>query len=498
MKKKFLAFMLVIFMLACCSTAFAQTSLFEMVKIDYDRDSGFVEIKGSLKAKDDNSRVRLMVLKPGADIEKLTDGSESFVTWGVYAEETISNVGEFSFEKFKLLETSPIGDYIVRIAAEDEVYESVISHATKTQILDLLNAAKDSEEVLKLIELYNDVYLLPVSENDLFAKIGDEGKAYVLKKLCDGTFSDLDEVREEFNKHTALYKIYIGPWGSLEKVLTENEGILSLDMSDFVELSQSQKDKVCKALIGNLYEDEISLMDKIEDEIKAINKTTDSPSSRPSGSGSKGGNGTQVNLGSAEKKEPQKSEEENFKTQSNEEKQVFVDLASYDWAKESIYKLYKKSVVNGRDEKTFAPGDFVTRAEAVKMIIIALGMEEDDAECDFLDVEKNSWMYPYVAAAKKKNIVTGYSEDLFGAQDFITREDLVTVIVRALESKGKKLELKNEEIIFDDEDIISGYATAAVKKMQMAGVVVGNENSFYPKNNATRAETAKIIASIIE
>ena len=73
----------------------------------------------------------------------------------------------------KLLETSPIGDYIVRIAVEDEVYESVISHATKTQILDLLNAAKNSEEVLKLIELYNDVYLLPVSENDLFAKIGD-------------------------------------------------------------------------------------------------------------------------------------------------------------------------------------------------------------------------------------------------------------------------------------------------------------------------------------
>lgn len=489
MKRKFLAFCVICFILIGNISVCAEKSLFKSVNVDYDRENGVVEIEGEITLTERTDILRLMVLKPDTDLKKLAEGSISFVDYGVYAEETKAINGKFSFETFKLSDTMPVGNYILRIVVDDEIYEGKVSHATKTQTLSLLNNAENTEELLGLIELYNDVYQLSVSEDDLFSKLGEDGKAYVLGKVCEGTFSDFDALNSEFNKNTALYKINIGPWGSLEKVLTENETLLSLDLDSFNNLSQTQKDDVCKALVGNLFEDGSALNDKIEEETEKVRGKNNSGTQRPSGGGGNGG-GTQINLGSATQTEINKPD--------NSEKITFVDLGGFDWAKDGIHTLYEKGIINGRGNGIFAPGDFVTRAEAVKMVVIALGMEGKESSSDFIDVSENSWMYPYVSIAAKSGVISGYGNGYFGATDKITREDLVTVITRALESEGKVLDYSKEEVIFNDADNISGYALSSVNKMQMAGVINGDGNYFYPKNFATRAETAKIIASIID
>lgn len=488
MKRSFLALIIICVMLIGSVCGYAQTSLFKSVVIEYDRESGKVNIRGEITLSEGETILRLMVLKPDTDIEKLAQGSISFVEYGVYAEETNAQNGSFSFEEFKLRDSLPVGDYIVRIAVKDEVYEDKVSHATKAQTLSLLNGAENAEEALKLIELYNDAYNLPISEEDLFSKIGEEGKAYVLNKLCAGTFENFDALKEEFNKNTALYKISTGPWGSVEKVLTENEDLFSLDLENFNKLSQAQKDDVCKALVGNLFENGTALDDKIKEETEKAKKKDDVGSKKTSGGGGNGG--AQINLGAGMQTEVNKPE--------TAETEIFSDLEMYSWAKAGIYKLYEKGIINGRGNNIFAPEDFVTRAEAVKMIVIAFGIEGNGAQCTFEDVKENSWMYPYVSVAAENNIISGYGNGLFGAGDSITREDLVTVIARVLEFKGNVLDYSNEEVIFSDAENISDYASDGIKKMQMAGVVSGDGNYFYPKNFATRAETAKIIASIIE
>lgn len=56
--------------------------------------------------------------------------------------------------------------------------------------------------------------------------------------------------------------------------------------------------------------------------------------------------------------------------------------------------------------------------------------------------------------------------------------------------------------MFADEAKISSYAKAAVSEMQQAGVINGivkeEVTIFNPKNNATRAEAAKMIYEIIQ
>ena len=96
--------------------------------------------------------------------------------------------------------------------------------------------------------------------------------------------------------------------------------------------------------------------------------------------------------------------------------------------------------------------------------------------------------------AAKTGIVTGYSDEIFGANDNITREDATVIIARVLKSLNVCASEEGEYIPFIDEELISEYAKDAVFAMAKSGIVNGvSGNYFAPENNATRAEAAKLI-----
>jgi len=177
----------------------------------------------------------------------------------------------------------------------------------------------------------------------------------------------------------------------------------------------------------------------------------------------------------------------------------FGDLTAHLWAEDSIIKLYNKGIINGKAEGVFAPEDCLTRAEAVKLLVLAFGGVASNAECDFGDVGRASWMYPYIATAFEKGIIKGYENGNAGADDNITREDFCVMILRAANNEGVILEASSNEIVFSDSEDISLYAKEAVKTLQMAGVVNGmGENSFLPRAYTTRAQAAKIVSGLID
>ena len=63
---------------------------------------------------------------------------------------------------------------------------------------------------------------------------------------------------------------------------------------------------------------------------------------------------------------------------------------------------------------------------------------------------------------------------------------------------GKIIEIETPHELFADDDEISDYAKKAVYALRAAGVVSGiTDDEFAPKENATRAQAAKIIYSIL-
>lgn len=174
---------------------------------------------------------------------------------------------------------------------------------------------------------------------------------------------------------------------------------------------------------------------------------------------------------------------------------VFHDLDSVAWAKESIQKLYDNQVIAEDPSKHFRPEDSITREEFVKMLVVSLDILDENAQCGFDDVSETDWFYPYVASAVSKGVVKGVSDTSFGVGQNVTRQDIAALVYRAAENLNVTLAQNNPEKDFSDQADISDYAVEAIRAMTKAGIVNGYEdNTFQPHHTATRAEAAVMIA----
>lgn len=82
----------------------------------------------------------------------------------------------------------------------------------------------------------------------------------------------------------------------------------------------------------------------------------------------------------------------------------------------------------------FGPDNDLYRAQFAKMIVIALGIEvEEGMESPFTDVEAGLYPHDYVAAAWQNGVVNGLTTTTFGPYQNISRAQVVTMAVRALQ-----------------------------------------------------------------
>jgi glucan biosynthesis protein len=114
----------------------------------------------------------------------------------------------------------------------------------------------------------------------------------------------------------------------------------------------------------------------------------------------------------------------------------------------------------------------------------------------FGDVSAEDWSYNYISAAASNKIVNGYSDKIFGKNDYVTKQDLAVMIYRAAKASGALPSTLND-MEFSDYENISQYAKEAVEALADAGIINGYNGMFMPSSNATRAETAKILAAFV-
>ena len=154
--------------------------------------------------------------------------------------------------------------------------------------------------------------------------------------------------------------------------------------------------------------------------------------------------------------------------------------------------LYQNGVINGKEEKVFAPSDNVTREEFAKMAALAFDIKSESVSVGFSDVAEDAWYAEYVNALASLGIINGRGDGTFGTGDYITREEIAVMIDRVLTLKGASLSEK--ELNSADKDSVSAYAKAAVGKMCATGIINGfDDGTIRPQENAQRAQTAQLI-----
>ncbi|WP_409344260.1 DUF2341 domain-containing protein [Paenibacillus sp. MBLB4367] len=173
----------------------------------------------------------------------------------------------------------------------------------------------------------------------------------------------------------------------------------------------------------------------------------------------------------------------------------YLDVPESHWAHAVIQELSFKGIANGMTDKTFAPDQALTRAELTALLVRALGAKAETGapQAKFQDVKNGDWYAEAVQTAHALGLVQGTSEGTFEPDRTVTREEMATMIVRAVEKQTGRT-LPEADAAFADWIQVSAWAQPAVGKAFALKLIEGRtEGRFVPNGTATRAESAKLI-----
>ncbi|AFK87257.1 MULTISPECIES: carbohydrate-binding domain-containing protein [Thermoanaerobacterium] len=175
----------------------------------------------------------------------------------------------------------------------------------------------------------------------------------------------------------------------------------------------------------------------------------------------------------------------------------FKDVNSDFWAEDVISVLAAKHIVSGENSNNFAPNDKITRAEFASMAVRALGISETSYKGEFNDVKGDSWYAGAIQAAYGAGIISGDGKQI-RPDDPLTREEMAAIAMRIYEKLTQYSDI-NGNTSFTDDNEISIWAKNAVLKAMKLQIIEGEPgNKFKPKNEATRAEAAAVIYSVLD
>ncbi len=178
--------------------------------------------------------------------------------------------------------------------------------------------------------------------------------------------------------------------------------------------------------------------------------------------------------------------------------QRYLDVPTSHWAYDNIERATNKNWFGGYPDGTFRPSASITRAEALKVYVVFLGLElERVTNSSYYDVNVYDWYSPYVEAGKdlfpKRTSIQGKVP--FQPNMPITREDAIYALVKALGYESK-VAFADQSILnmFSDKNSISNsiksYMAVAVSEGLVAGYANGTIGGQDP---LTRAEFATLL-----
>ena len=123
--------------------------------------------------------------------------------------------------------------------------------------------------------------------------------------------------------------------------------------------------------------------------------------------------------------------------------------------------LASKGVIQGTGAQKFSPGESVTRADFITLLVRTLELKADYTE-GFDDVPSGSYYHESVCIARKLGIVKGTGDNKFNPSEAISRQDMMVMAAAAIKASGRKLENASKEDISDYRGASDIAAYAAV------------------------------------
>ena len=177
----------------------------------------------------------------------------------------------------------------------------------------------------------------------------------------------------------------------------------------------------------------------------------------------------------------------------------FNDVSGESWYYDAVTFCAAREITTGTGNDMFSPEATLTRGQFLVMLMRAYGIEAEEDATDNFDDAGDTYYTDYLAAAKSLGITNGIGNNLFAPEAEITRQDMFTLLYRALDVLGELPEADTSETLsdFSDADAISDYAEQAMDAFVLAGIVSGSDGNLNPLGNSMRAQMAQVLYNLL-
>jgi len=172
------------------------------------------------------------------------------------------------------------------------------------------------------------------------------------------------------------------------------------------------------------------------------------------------------------------------------------------WGNEGIQQAVKLGIVRGYDNHTFKPNQAVSRQELISMLVRALEPQAAANKLSFTDDRHiGSWAAEDITAAASAGWINGYEDGSFRPHGELTRAELTAILMRAV---GMERESDTKDSIletsgFADEDDIPAWVKGYAATAAKMGLIKGRGgNLFASDSGVTRAEAVVMIVRLLE
>ena len=179
----------------------------------------------------------------------------------------------------------------------------------------------------------------------------------------------------------------------------------------------------------------------------------------------------------------------------------YSDLLMHTWYHDCVHYCLENGLMVGTAQGVFSPDAALTRAQAVVILWRNEGSPLVEQPLDFDDVADDAWYADAVRWAVAADVMSGYGNGRFGADDPMTREQMASMFHRfALQkgeavSDGAAVDLNR----FSDADTISSWALDVVQWACDTGLLRGFEDGrLDPTGSTTRVQYSAMIMRFLE
>jgi hypothetical protein len=173
---------------------------------------------------------------------------------------------------------------------------------------------------------------------------------------------------------------------------------------------------------------------------------------------------------------------------------AFTDVPSDYWAKGFIDALSSRKIIEGFEDYSFRPNQEITRAEFAAILERAFNTQTGQGQLSFTDIPPKYWATGAISDAIAKGFLKGYPDKTFKPGQKITRVQVLVALASGLNLKAPASPDKVVSIFKDAKDIpkyaIDRVAAASVDKLV---VNYPDKQNFAPNKEATRSEVAAMI-----